>query len=111
MNLTQKTFTIIILLFLFTGAASAQKARKYSNEFLSIGVSPRALAMSNSVAAHVDDVTAGYWNPAGLARTREDIQLSFMHSEYFAGIANYDYGAFGVKLNNQNSLGISMIRF
>ena len=39
---------------------------KYSNEFLSIGVSAKALGMSNAVVAGSDDVTAGYWNPAGL---------------------------------------------
>ncbi|MEK7253297.1 MAG: hypothetical protein AAB316_01010, partial [Bacteroidota bacterium] len=42
-------------------------AQKYSNEFLSIGVSARAQGMGNSVVASIDDVTAGYWNPAGLA--------------------------------------------
>jgi hypothetical protein len=114
-HLKMKLFSRIIIFSLLLSSvsmvANAQRARKYSNEFLSIGVNPRALAMSNSVVASVDDISAGYWNPAGLARSKEDIQLSFMHSEYFSGIANYDYGSFGVKLNNENSVGISLIRF
>ena len=41
-------------------------APKYSNEFLSIGISARALGMSNTVVASVNDVTGGYWNPSAL---------------------------------------------
>lgn len=37
---------------------------KYSNDFLSIGVGAEASAMANAVVAGVNDVTAGYWNPA-----------------------------------------------
>lgn len=41
---------------------------KYSNEFLNIGVGSRAFGMSQSVVASANDVTAAYWNPAGLTR-------------------------------------------
>ena len=57
---------------------------KYSNEFLKIGVGARALGMANSFTASADDVTSGYWNPAGLTRMEDDLQFSVMHSEYFA---------------------------
>ena len=43
-----RTKLIIILIFI-SGNIFAQIAPKYSNEFLSIGVSGRALAMGNSV--------------------------------------------------------------
>ena len=66
---------------------------KYSNEFLNIGVGARALAMSRAQVATVDDVTAGYWNPAGLAAIKSDLQVAGQHAEYFAGIAKYDYVA------------------
>jgi len=85
---------------------------KYSNEFLSIGVSAQAMGMSNSMVAHVDDVTSGYWNPAGLLLVKPDIQLGIMHAEYFAGIAKYDYGSVAIPLREKNAaLGFSIIRF
>lgn len=87
------------------------ESRKYSNEFLAIGVDARALGMSNSIVAGVNDVTAGYWNPAGLVHMNSDYQLALMHSEYFAGIAKFDYGAFATKIDENSVLGLSIIRF
>lgn len=87
------------------------QAPKYSNEFLNIGVGARALGMSNASITSVDDVTAGYWNPAGLQRMGNQYQVALMHSEYFAGIAKYDYGAFATRLDSSSVLGVSLIRF
>jgi len=87
------------------------QAPKFSNEFLKIGVGARALGMSNAFIATADDVTSGYWNPAGLANMENDFQFSFMHSEYFAGIANYDYAAFATRIDSMSTLGFSFIRF
>src|SRR5579863_1417910 len=87
------------------------QAPKYSNEFLDIGVSARALSMGNSVIASVDDVTAGYWNPAGLLGMTGNLEFSLMHAEYFAGIAKYDYGAACARIDTNSVFGLSVIRF
>jgi hypothetical protein len=87
------------------------QVRKYSNEFLSVGVGARSLAMSNSTIATINDVTSGYWNPAGLAALTSPWELGLMHSEYFAGIAKYDYLGFGYRLDTSSVLGFSAIRF
>ena len=84
------------LLFIFFVATAfnylkAQLAPKYSNEFLTIGVGARAAGMANSMVASVDDVTSGYWNPAGLVEIKDNIQISLMHNEQFAGIGKNDY--------------------
>ena len=89
---------------------TAQTARKYSNEFLNIGVDAAALGMSNAVVSHTADVNSSYWNPAGLVHL-EDNQLAAMHSSYFANIANYDYLAFAKPLDEQSVVAISLIRF
>lgn len=103
---------IIILLLCSTVLSFAQtSAPKYSNEFLSIGVGARALGMSNSYVTSVNDVTSGYWNPAGLTRIDKDFSLGLMHAEYFAGIAKYDYGGFAAKIDSVSSFGFSVIRF
>lgn len=101
------SITGIISLSLHTFA----QAPKYSNEFLNIGVGARALGMSNSYITSVNDVTAGYWNPAGLLGIGNQHQIALMHSEYFAGIAKYDYGAFATRLDSSSVLGLSIIRF
>ncbi|HVD99139.1 MAG TPA: PorV/PorQ family protein [Cytophagaceae bacterium] len=86
-------------------------APKYSNEFLNIGVGARALGMSNVQVASVNDVTAAYWNPAGLLNMKSKHEVALMHSEYFAGIAKYDYGAFATHLDSQSVIALSIIRF
>jgi len=88
----------------------AQTTRKYSNEFMNIGVDAAALGMSNAVVAFTEDVNSGYWNPAGLVNL-EDNQIALMHSSYFANIANYNYVAYAMPLDTQSAVAFSLIRF
>lgn len=93
-------------------SAQAQTVRKYSNEFLSIGVGARGFGMGGAQAASVDDVYSTYYNPAGLARIDNNFQLGVMHTEYFAGIAKWDFGAFAVPIQDKKrTLGFSFFRF
>ena len=96
--------------FLLIQGVWAQTA-KYSNEFLSLGLGARGLAMGNSMTAITDDVSAAYWNPAGLNRMSKKYQLGLMHAEYFAGIAKYDYAGIGYKVNDRSTVAFSYIRF
>lgn len=84
--------------------------RKYSNEFMNIGVDAAALGMSSAVVASTSDVNSGYWNPAGLVRL-EDHQATFMHASYFANIAQYDYAAYARPIDDRSAWGFSLIRF
>ena len=54
--------------------------------------------------------TAGYWNPAGLVHLKDAIQLSYMHSNYFAGIANYDYSGLAFKNGDKGVMALSFVR-
>jgi hypothetical protein len=96
---------------LLTFQSMSQLAPKYSNEFLNVGVGARALGMSLSQVATVKDVTAGYWNPAGLLGIKSDLQVAGMHSEYFAGIAKYDYASIGKAIDSVSAASVSFIRF
>lgn len=102
--------TLIAALLTASALASAQTVRKYSNEFMNIGVDAAALGMSNAVVASTSDVNAGYWNPAGLVHL-EDHQATFMHASYFANIAQYDYIAYAKPIDDRSAWGISLIRF
>lgn len=107
------TFRLICTLLMLACAllSQGQAVRKYSNEFLAIGVGARAMSMGKAVAASTDDVTGGYWNPAALTGLNRDFQVGLMHSEYFAGIAKYDYAGFALKTQNEGVLGFTYIRF
>ncbi|MEY3343049.1 MAG: hypothetical protein RL090_733 [Bacteroidota bacterium] len=100
-----------LLLCLSCQLSIGQNAPKYSNEFLAIGVGARALGMSGSVVASTNDVTSGYWNPAGLVLGKGDLQIGLMHADYFAGIAKYDYGSIAAPIDATRTAGVSVIRF
>lgn len=96
--------------FLFFALSQSQNNSKYSNEFMNIGVDASSISMSGAVTSTVDDVNSGYWNPAGLTAVEQG-EISLMHSNYFANIANYNYIAYAKPIDNQSAIGLSMIRF
>lgn len=106
-----KNTLLLFIVLLAASYISYGQTRKYSNEFLSIGVGGRALSMSGSVIATNKDIYSAYWNPAGLSALTYDRNIALMHSEYFAGIAKYDFGSFVFKLENNSAFAISVIRF
>jgi len=100
----------LISLIMFITPLAAQTARNYSNEFMNIGVDAAGLSMSGAVVASTDDINSGYWNPAGLVNL-DDSSVALMHSSYFANIANYNYVAFAMPLDDKSAVGMSIIRF
>ncbi|MEX1000476.1 MAG: PorV/PorQ family protein [Crocinitomicaceae bacterium] len=101
---------VTVVLFIQNVYCQGDITPKYSNDFLAIGVGAAALGQSNSVVAGVNDVTAGYWNPAGLTDVTDFLQIGAMHAEYFAGIAKYDYLGVAKPLDDLSTLGFTFIR-
>lgn len=98
-----------VLLGISSGSAGETVIGKYAGEFLSLGVGGRSLGMGGASVALVEDVTAGYWNPAGLSHIMYP-QFSLMHEEHFGSVANYDYAAVAIPFGSSASLGLSVIR-
>jgi hypothetical protein len=99
-------------LFLAETVSLHSQFRKYSNEFLNIGAGARGLAMGGAQLSSVQDGSAGYWNPAGLAAVQDRPQVNLMHAEYFAGIGKYDFLSVALPTSSGNrTMGISAIRF
>ena len=63
-------------------------------KFLDIGISARAIGMAEAYSAIANDVSAVYYNPAGLTQmfSRE---IMFTHINYPAGI-NFEFAAFAI---------------
>jgi hypothetical protein len=101
---------LALALLLIAGTAAGQTGvAKYAGEFLAIGVGARPLGMGGAYAALAADVTAGYWNPAGLAQI-DYPQAALMHAEQFGSLLNYDYGAVAFPFGPSASLGLSVLR-
>ncbi len=108
----RKSIFASLSVFLLLSVSGVAQFRKYSNEFLNIGAGARGLGMGSAQAASVNDATAGYWNPAGLAEVKDNIDATIMHAEYFSGIAKYDYAAVAVPVqDNKRTVGFSLLRF
>ena len=108
-----KKVILIVLSFISVLKLSAQDkvAPKYSNEFLQIGVGADALGLSNAVVASTGSASSGYWNPAGLTKVNKWLEVNAMHSEYFAGIAKYDYLGLAKTIDSSSAVGFSFVRF
>lgn len=105
----KKKLALIFILFPSFVIYSQTVVGKYAGEFLSIGVGGRALAMGGAQVSIVNDVTAGYWNPAGLSYINYP-QLILMHEEHFGSLVNYNYAAFALPYSKDLTFGLSIIR-
>ncbi|HTF82397.1 MAG TPA: hypothetical protein VL947_11755, partial [Cytophagales bacterium] len=105
-----RIFSIVIVSFITVIRSQSIYSPKYSNDFLNIGVSAKNIAMGNTAVATVSDVTSGYWNPAGLTKIAHKHELSFMHNEYFGGVAQYNYIGGSIPIDSSSRLSLTYIR-
>ena len=105
------SYRTIVVAFLTLAVCSGQSvsANKYAGEFLTHGVGARALGMGSAFVAVADDVTAGYWNPAGVVDAREH-SLQLMHAETFGDVVNYDTGAYVHPLDENAAYAVTFVR-
>ncbi len=89
--------------------SSGRTVVKYGAEYLAAGVGARALGMGGAYVAHANDVTAGYWNVAGLDGVTTP-EAAYMHAERFDGAVSFDYAAVAYPLSSRSTLGVTFIR-
>jgi len=83
---------------------------KYTGDFLTEGVGARAMGLGGAYVGISNDVTASYWNPAGLGLI-EGIQASLMHASRFSDLGSYNYIGAAHRIHRLFAVGISWIRF
>lgn len=108
--MSKRFFYVALFISLLTSSNFSQTViGKYAGEFLAIGVGGRPLGMGGAFTALANDVTAGYYNPAGLAHLNYP-QISLMHDERFGNLVNYNYAAVAIPYGKDMSFGLSVIR-
>lgn len=100
---------LLVLLALGTGPAHSQRVAKYGADFLAGGVDARALGMGGAYVSLADEVSAGYWNPAGLSHLQYP-EISYMHVERFSGAVSFDYGGVALPVTDRSTVAISGFR-
>ena len=100
---------VLAVALAFAATASAQTTVKYGADFLASGVGARALGMGGAYVAHANDVTAGYWNVAGLDGVAAP-EAAYMHAERFDGAVSFDYAAAAYPLSSRSTIGVSFVR-
>lgn len=110
MMIKDKFGWIIIFLHMVGACLAGQLViSKYAGAFLEIGVGARSLGMGGASVAVSNDVTAIYWNPAGLAYLG-NVQFHGMHSERFGGVVNWDFIGLGIPLKDKTRFGVGFFR-
>lgn len=74
-------------------------------DFLSIPVGARATAMGNAITASIDDATAIYWNPAGLAGMDKGA-VTLEYADWLAGL-DFNYLSVAVPTGN-GAIGVGL---
>ncbi len=100
---------LFLIPLLLTSLQSQTVIGKYAGEFLSIGVGGRPLGMGGAYVAIANDVTAGYYNPAGLAKLNYP-QIALMHDERYGNLVNYNYAAVAIPYGKDYTFGVSVMR-
>jgi len=114
----KKKFIVIALfaIFLINTVAHAQLTQSITKvgttaaQFLKIGAGVRSVGMGGAFVAVANDVTALYWNPAGIATISGGGEATFNHAEWLAE-TSYDFAAVTLNAGNFGTLGLSVISF
>ena len=108
----KRSWVLTILLCLATASLRGQTVSRVGTTaapFLKIGVGARALGMGEAYVTLAEDITAMYWNTAGLSRLQRN-QLILNHYEYFADMY-FDYGGVAFVLPGFGSVGLAITYF
>ncbi len=102
-------FFLLLIAFTFS-SVQAGGFKKYAGEFMNLGAGSRLTGMAGAGVAMINDASASYWNPAGLAAAR-GLQIQFTHSKQFISSIQHDYLALSHPVENHSTVGISLYYF
>jgi len=89
------------------GAVNFSKVGTAGAQFLKIGAGARAVGMGEAFTAVVDDATAMYWNPAGLAQAKKQ-EITFTHNRWLGDI-NHEFIGYCLPMGANGTIGMNLI--
>lgn len=107
----KKNILIIAFIFLMVqsiGFSQVTKTGTTAAKFLSVGIGPRANAMGGAFSSVVNDASALYWNPAGVADLTQS-EAMFTYTSLFKDLdINLNYIAVVIPAEDIGSFGLSV---
>ena len=104
------TLTFFLLPYCLWGqpgsGTDVTKVGTSSAAFLGIDIGARATAMGGTFVALADDISAIYWNPAGIARLGGG-EIAFIHTEWLLD-TSFDWGAITFPIAGLGTVGASI---
>lgn len=90
--------------------SSVNRVGTTAGQFLKIGAGARPIGMGGSYVALANDITAVYWNPAGLSRVVGSGEAMFNHAAWLAD-TDYNFAAVSLNVSGFGSVGLQVISF
>lgn len=106
--MNKKLFLILFFVGLSLPVLSQSQVGTTASSFLEIPVGARSIGMGEAYVSAVDEVSALYWNPAGITRINQN-QATFQNTDWFVDTKLY-YTASVFKLR-EIYLGFSILVF
>jgi len=107
----KKNILIIAFIFLMVqsiGFSQVTKTGTTAAKFLSVGIGPRANAMGGAFSSVVNDASALYWNPAGVADLTQN-EAMFTYTSLFKDLdINLNYIAVVIPAEDIGTFGLSV---
>jgi len=109
-RILDKYILITIIFILGCGLSYADKPNRIGTttaNFLEIGFGPAGIAMGDAYVSAVNNLSAVYWNPAGLAFLKNN-EAQFMLQPWLVD-ANLSFAAVGMPISGIGTLAMSII--
>jgi len=96
---------VMMVLSVSLMARDVSKTGTTAASFLNIDVGARAVGMGGAFVSIADDITAMYWNPAGVTQLTQS-EILFSHTRWIADVS-FNYAAFVTSLGNMGTIGLN----
>ncbi len=99
---------LLLILVCFTSSSATENIGGLPGYFLNLGIGTRALGMGRAFTAVADDLSALYWNPAGLKQLR-NTEILLNHNELFE-LTKYDCIGLAIPTKYNWTFGLGFIQ-
>jgi hypothetical protein len=100
-------FVVLVSSFVLNAQDSPNRVGTTAANFLELGFDPKGIAMGDATVSSVDNLSAIYWNPSGLAFMKQD-EVLFSYQPWLANTRNF-LASVGVISPNLGTFALSVL--